>query len=355
MDFHASPGLITDFGSILGKQEEHAEAAERYAKAHLEISDQSDGLIAELLTAHDQLQTQITTVLAQLTAVCTTNTKAMAATAQYYRVTDEAQARRFENGLPGTGELPVPSFTGPIILRETMAPQGRLTPPVAPEEPLDPMAVIDALNNLTSPGWYASEILNVLIGVNPAEQVSKWIAGDWEAYAKSGGAFNSLGFFCSDVGVNIMANHRLLFHGWTGKAANGSYDYFKRLSTSLEQHKDAFVRLRGEYDKISAGVREFAKVACDLVQDIFDKVFWIVVELVAGGVMAETVIAPAVLWAVAAWQCMQIVKTWSKIGDLFQALSNIVRTAKGEILLVMSDSGFKAHPLPGCYGHPALI
>ncbi len=61
------------------------------------------------------------------------------------------------------------------------------------------------------------------------------------------------------------------------------------------------------------------------------------------------------LWAVAAWQCMQVVNAWSKIGELFQALSYIVRTAKGEILMVMSDSGFKAHPLPGSYGHPALV
>lgn len=83
--------------------------------------------------------------------------------------------------------------------------------------------------------------------------------------------------------------------------------------------------------------------------------FWIAAEAVAGGVMAETVVAPAVLWAVAAWQCMQVVKTWSKIGEQFQVLSNIVRIAKGEILMVMSDNGFKAHPLPGSYGHPALV
>ncbi|MEU0882025.1 hypothetical protein ABZ345_25710 [Lentzea sp. NPDC005914] len=355
MDFHASPAVIEDFSEILGKQEEHTEAAERYAKAHLEISDQSDGIIAELLTTHDQLQAQINEVLAQLKAVCVTNTKAMAATARYYRNTDETVARQFENKLPETQHPPVTPFVGPFVLRETMVPEGRLTPPQSAPEPLDPMAVIDALNNLTSPGWYAANVLEVLIGVNPADEVSKWIAGDWEAFSKCCGAFNSLGFFCSDIGVNIMDNHRLLLNAWSGKAADGSYDYFNRLATSLEQHKDAFVKLKGEYEKVAAGVREFAKVAGDLVQDIFDKVFWIVAEAVAGGVMAESVVAPAVLWAVAAWQCMQVVKTWGRIGELFQALSYIVRTAKGEILMVMSDSGFKAHPLPGSYGHPALI
>lgn len=354
MDFHASPAVIADFAVILGKQEQHSEAAQRYAKAHLEISDQSDGVIAELLTTHDQLQAQINEVLAQLTAVCETNTKAMAATARYYRITDEAEARRFENTLPGTVSPPVTPFVGPFVLRETMVPEGRLTPPQAPPEPLDPMAVVDALNNLVSPGYYVANILDVLIGVNPADEVSKWIAGDWEAFAKCCGAFNSLGFFCSDVGVNVMDNHRLLLNAWGGKAADGSYAYFQRLATSLEEHKDAFVKLKGEYEKVAAGVREFAKVAGDLVQDIFDKVFWIAAEAAAGGIMAETVVAPAVLWAVAAWQCMQVVNTWSKIGELFQALSYIVRTAKGEILMVMSDSGFKAHPLPGSYGHPAL-
>lgn len=355
MDFHASPAIIEDFSEVLGKQEEHAEAAERYAKAHLEISDQSDGIIAELLTTHDQLQTQINTVLAQLQAVCETNTKAMAETARYYRRTDEAEARRFENKLPAPPNPPVTPFVGPFVLRETMVPEGRLTAPEPLPEPLDPMAVVDALNNLTSPGYYVANILDVLIGVNPADEVSKWIAGDWQAFSKCCGAFNSLGFFCSDVGGNIMDNHRLLLNAWSGKAANGSYDYFSRLATSLEHHKDAFVRLRGEYEKVAEGVREFAKVAGDLVQDIFDKVFWIAAEAIAGGIMVESVVAPAVLWAVAAWQCMQVVKTWSKIGELFQALSHLVRTAKAQILLVLSDNGFKAHPLPGSYGHPALV
>ncbi|MEV6239803.1 hypothetical protein [Lentzea sp. NPDC051838] len=354
MDFHASPAVIADFAVVLGKQEEHSESAERYAKAHLEITDQQDGIIAEFLTEHDALQQQIGEALAQLTAVCKTNAIEMAKTAKYYRTTDEATARSFENKLPDVPHPSVQPFVGPFVLRETMFPEGRLTPPQPAEEPLDPMAVVDALNNLVSPGYWVANVLDVLIGVNPAEWVSKQIAGDWEAFSKCCGGFNSLGFFCSDVGRNVMDNHRLLLNAWSGKAADGSYAYFQRLQTSLEQHKDAFVKLKEEYEKVAAGVREFAKVAGDLVQDIFDKVFWITVEAIAGGVMAESVVAPAVLWSVAAWQCMKVIETWSKIGELFQVMSQIVRTAKAEILLVMSDNGFKAHPLPGSYGHPAL-
>jgi uncharacterized protein YukE len=355
LGFQASPGLIRQFGGILDKQEKHSEIASTYVNDNLGISDRDDGLIAEFLTSHDALQSQVKTAIQQLTAVCKEDALSLREAAKYYETTDQAEAERFDNAYPGKDAPTVPTFVGPFILQETMVPEGRLSPPKEPDEFQDPMSVVNAISNFFSPGYWTQEILDVLIHVRPADQVSEWIAGDWTAFAKCGSAFNSLGFFCSDIGVNVRDNHQLLLRAWSGKAANASLEYFQRLSGSLEEHKQAFEKLRDNYHKVALAVWEFSEVAGALVQTIYDEVFWIVAELVAGGVMAETVIAPAILWSVAAWQCIQVAKAWGKIGELFDTVQNITKIAHAEILMVMSDQGgFKAHPLPGSYQHPAV-
>jgi uncharacterized protein YukE len=355
LGFHASPDLIRQLGGILDQQEQHSEVASSYANDNLGISDNADGLIAEFLTAHETVQSQIKTALQQLTAVCKEDALSLKEAAKYYETTEEAEAQRVDNAYPGKDAPTVPKFIGPFILRETMVPEGRLSQPKEPDEFQDPMTVVNTLSSFFSPGYWTQEVLDVLLHVRPADEVSTWIAGDWTAFAKCGSAFNSLGFFCSDIGVNIRDNHQLLLRAWSGKAANASFEYFQRLSASLEEHKKAFEKLRDNYHNVALAVWEFSKVAGDLVQIIYDEVFWIVAELVAGGIMAETVIAPAILWSVAAWQCVQIVRAWGKVGDLFDAVKLITRTAHAEILAVMSDQGgFKAHPLPGSYQHPAV-
>jgi uncharacterized protein YukE len=353
--FHASPETIRRFAVILGKQEDHTDEAREYAKAHLTIAHSDEGWITQLLDKHEQVRTRVLTAVEQLKAVCDTNAAAMRETAEYYRDTDEAEVERFDRTLPGSDGRPVPPLTGPFVLTETMSPRGRLTPPPTPDEFADPMGVVNALSNALSPGYWIAEVLDVLIGCNPAEELATRLAGDWEAVAKCGGAFNSLGFFGSDIGVNITHNHRLLLNAWSGKAANGSYDYFTRLAASLEEHKKAFESLRDSYEQVAIGVWRLAKVAGDLVQSIFDHAFWIVVEAAAGGVLSETVAGPAVLWSIAALQCLYIVRTWDRVLTLFDTVQNLVGTARAQVDIVLgAQGGFTAHPLPGSYRHPAV-
>jgi uncharacterized protein YukE len=355
LGFQASPGLIRQFGGILHEQKKHSEVASTYANGNLGISDSEDGLIADFLTAHENVQSQIKTALLQLTAVCKEDALSLNKAADYYATAEEGAAQRFDNALSGKDAPTVPPFIGPFILGETMAPEGRLSEPKPPDEFLDPMAVVNAISNFLSPGWWTQEVLDVIIHARPADEVSNWIAGDWTAFAKCGSAFNSLGFFCSDIGVNVRDNHQLLLRGWNGKAANASLEYFQRLSASLEEHKKAFESLRDNYHKVAYAVWEFSKVAGDLIQMIYDTVFWIVAEILAGAAMAESVVVPVVAWGVATWQCIQVAKAWGKIGVLFDTVKLITRTAHAEILAVTSDDGgFKAHPLPGSYGHPAV-
>lgn len=352
--FHASPAVIDRFAKLLDKQEAHTDAAREYAKTHLAIAHSDQGWITQLLDKHEQVRSRVQTSLDQLKAVCDANTKAMLETATYYRNTDEAAAARVDRAYPGSEARPVPPFVGPFVLAEVMAPQGRLTAPPVPQEFADPMGVVNAMSNLISPGYWIGNVLDVLIGCNPAEELAIRLAGDWQAVAKCASALNSLGFFGSDIGVNVVHNHRLLLNAWSGKAANGSYDYFTRLAGTLEEHKKAFEGLRTSYEQIAHGVWRQAKVAGDLVQSIFDAAFWIVVEAAAGGVLAKTVVAPAVLWSIAALQCLHIVRTWGRVLKLFEVVQATVGTGVAQIEILLGEQGgFTAHPLPGPYRHPA--
>lgn len=352
MDFNAPTELIASFAGILSKQEDHVEAAKTYAKSNLNIAHSDDGWITQLLDKHEQVRKRVLEELDKSTSVCNTNALEMQAAADYYKATDATVAERFERTLPGSGERRFPPFVGPFALQETRAPRGRLSTPGTPDEFIDPMQVVNSLSDLISPGYWVGEVLNVLIGCNPAEEVSRRLAGDWQAVAKCASAFNSLGFFDSDIGVNIAHNHRLLMNLWTGKAANASYEYFTRLSTVLEQHKSAFEQLRTAYERMAMGVWQFAKLAKDMVHTIFDHAFWIAVEVAASAILARTGVGSVAMWSVAALQCLSIVRTWGQLLKMFDSVQNVIGIAVAEIQIVMgSQTGFSAHPLPGIYKH----
>ena len=98
---------------------------------------------------------------------------------------------------------------------------------------------------------------------------------------------------------------------------------------------------------------EFSETINDVIQDIFDSIFWGVIELVAGGVLSETVVGPAVLWSLAALECKNVVDGWKQMTNLLMNVQNTIRLIHGGVLdIIGSDGSFEAHPLPAGYDHP---
>ncbi|KAA9163638.1 hypothetical protein FPZ12_009035 [Amycolatopsis acidicola] len=116
-----------------------------------------------------------------------------------------------------------------------------------------------------------------------------------------------------------------------GSAADQAFQYFSSVATIVRGYADGLASLRDKYLEAAKGAWEFAEAANDLVQQIFDQVFWAALEAGAGAALSETVIAPAVLWSLAALQCSAIVRDWDSITKLLMQIQNAVRAVHGEL------------------------
>ncbi|WP_236793683.1 hypothetical protein [Amycolatopsis sp. GM8] len=80
---------------------------------------------------------------------------------------------------------------------------------------------------------------------------------------------------------------------WQGHAAAAAEGYFKNLAATLDSYRQGLEQLRDEYARTAKGVADAAKAAADAISDMMDNVFWAAVAAAAGGVLAATVVGPA--------------------------------------------------------------
>lgn len=107
------------------------------------------------------------------------------------------------------------------------------------------------------------------------------MAGDWEQFAKASDALNSLSFFCADLAQDLQANITALLTSWTEMPADEAYQYFDGLSETTKGYASGLAALRDKYREAAQGVGEFSETINDVIQDIFDSIFWGAVELAA--------------------------------------------------------------------------
>jgi uncharacterized protein YukE len=162
-----------------------------------------------------------------------------------------------------------------------------------------------------------------------------------------------LAFFCADLAQDLKTNITTLLTSWTGNAANEAFQYFSGLADTVNGYAAGLGALRDKYREAAQGVWEFSETINDVIQDIFDSIFWGAIDLAAGGVLAETVVGPAVLWSLAALECKNVVEGWKQMTNLLTNIQNTFRLIHGGVLDVIGSGGsFEAHPLPAGYDHP---
>jgi hypothetical protein len=356
MGFAVNTFQLNSYAGLVRNHHEDAVPAAGYAERNLTAGPSAgEGVINLLTSSHEQVRSDVVAAMRRLAEVLGSCASALDASVKMYDSTDRGSAEQLDSTYPNPGDPPkLPPLPGGIDQGGTMSvvwqarfPAGRLAEPGKPEDFQNPIQILNDLTNLLSPGWWIAQILKETIGVNPVEELAKVVTGDWEAIAKCASTFNSLSFFCEDVAYDLRINLGALLETWHGNAANGAFQYFGALGTTIDGHQQALGGLRDRYLEAAKGVWEMAETAGDLIQGIFDWAFWAAVEVAAGGVLVETGVGPAVLWSLAALQCAAIVRDWKAVTDLIMKAQNLVRGIHGEILnLIGSNGAFKAHPVP---------
>lgn len=358
-------GFIVDtfqlglFAGIVKDSARDASTAQHFAEQNLQIGEQP-GLLAQFVGSHEQAKGEIVGALANVATALDAGGAALDRAVRMYTSTDRQTAERLDSTYPDPGGPPqLPPLPGigtpndPIAIMHGTFPATRLTPPKEPEEFQNPIKIVNDLGNMISPGYWTEQVLDATIHVNPVDELSQWMVGDWEQFAKAADTLNSLSWFCTDLSQDISANANAVLTHWRGAAADQAFQYFTSFATTIKGYADGLAALRDKYIEAAKGVWEFAESVKDIIQQIFDNVFWAAVAAAAGTVLSETVIGPAVLWSLAALQCAAIVRDWESITKLLMQIQNTVRMIHGGILTLVGDRGmFSSHPLPAAYHHP---
>ncbi|WP_155540826.1 hypothetical protein [Amycolatopsis camponoti] len=360
MGFMVDTFQIGSYGGIVRNHHDDTKVAEGFAETNLQIGAQP-GLIAELVGSHEQAKGQIVKALTALASVCEASSAELDRARQMYDRVDAGSAERLDQTYPDPGRPPqmpsvpgLPADTSTQVVRQTAFPAERLKPPQAADFS-NPIQLVNDLGNLISAGYWAQQFLDATIQVNPVEEFSNWVAGDWEQFAKASDALNSLSFFAADLAQDLKTNITVLLTSWTGNAANEAFQYFSGLTDTVNGYAEGLGALRDKYREAAQGVWEFSETINDVIQDIFDSIFWGAIELAAGGVLAETVVGPAVLWSLAALECKNVVDGWKQMTNLLMNVQNTVRLIHGGVLDIIGSGGnFEAHPLPAGYDHPGV-
>src|SRR5262249_18070783 len=190
-----------------------------------------------------QAKHDIVAALQNLESVCTASGENLDHAGQMYDKVDKDTADRLDRTYPDPGgpaklpELPgMPSPSERQAVMQTAFPTGRLTEPKKPDGFHNPIQIINDLGNMISPGFWALKFLEATMQVNPVQEFSNWIAGDWEQFGKAADALNSLSWFCSDVSQDLLINMSALSTQWTGNASNEAFQYFNTLGKLINEH-----------------------------------------------------------------------------------------------------------------------
>lgn len=137
----------------------------------------------------------------------------------YYRNTDHDAAAGIDATFPGycatrpgsvetewAGSGNAPTF------HDSMDPSGRLTAP--PEVKYDhPLAFMDYM----SVSHWALEGFNKVFGFNPLNEITAFIAGDWQAVAAAGIAFGNAADAVDDIAYNVQGGAIALRDSWQAR------------------------------------------------------------------------------------------------------------------------------------------
>ncbi|WP_026423808.1 hypothetical protein [Actinokineospora inagensis] len=360
MSFTVDPVQIGLYAGIIGNHHADAVAAAEFAERNLHIGAQP-GLLRRLTGVHDHVRAEIVAVLGELADVCAGSRSELDRTWREYDRVDHAEAEHLDQTYPDPGPPPtvpalpgIPTGTEPLGVRQYRVPTGRLGTPEPPAEFPNPFDVVNDLGDLVSVTNWAQEILDATIHVDPVAEITRWFAGDWEQFARTAAALNSLSWFCADLASDQRVNiAELTDHWWRGHAANSAFGYFTALADHIDTYATDLAALRDRYTDTAHGAYETAEALRNILQNIADSVFWAALSAAAGTLLTETVVGPAALWSLAALECRTIVASWQEATRLLTLLETTAQSLHGALLqFTNSPRPLPSHPFPPAYDHP---
>ena len=185
------------------------------------------------------------------------------------------------------------------------------------------------------------DLTNWIIGIDPREYVTRWIAGDIDKASMQASAWQHVSDCLDGVDKNLARGQGAIGATWQGAAATSSAAYMEQWLASLSEQSKSTA-------KISSHLRDMIRSAVDLAQNVVDIIRMII--SICSAALSSSYIP---LWG--QWKAVQTIKeAWELFKTArkaIQAFWQIITTIKN--LLVSLAHAITADSLPAAPAIPA--
>ncbi|MCK1794504.1 hypothetical protein MTQ01_00360 [Streptomyces sp. XM4193] len=388
MSFKVNAADIKAYGEMIGRAKDDMSAGANHVRKedneHNKISGGSQ-LWKGILTQHKSICSRVETALNQYERVLASSAQELRKSADYYRRTDEEEARKVDSTYPGgLSKVPSPSpgantqgFNDRESARDALnkveghfedryeavvgARSDSLSQNLANGRALG--ALRDGVGfvlDLTSPSTLLNEGLKLAFDFDVLDEFAQMIAGDWGKFADVEATWERIGNLCVAVAKNIESGNETLSTSWQGKAAASGWHYFNGLTQQLNEFADAFDRLIANYEALATDIAAFVNSLKLAITLILDKAIEVALKAAVAGAAASTGVGLVLTGASAASIALDIVQMLGRYTEVvlgLSALFAVLNTIEGSSTsdLEKELSKITNFPTPGnSYDHRAV-
>jgi hypothetical protein len=206
-----------------------------------------------------------------------------------------------------------------------------LVAPGEQEEPHDPVTVFEEAVDFIDPGAWVYKSLTELCGLNPIEEVLKFVGGDWRAFARTAHVYESLGRTFESIGWNLKFGNGNIDGYWSGHAADDAWTYIDTIAEQAIQHKAPLEEIARNCRRATDAAYAVARTAGPIGATILDEVMVAGIAAAAGTVSAETGVGAAIGYGVAAVTAIKILEDADRMFKLMAEADVLIRGAQSAI------------------------
>ncbi|GLW33798.1 hypothetical protein Areg01_67360 [Actinoplanes regularis] len=188
---------------------------------------------------------------------------------------------------------------------------------------------INPLADLISPSAWIRQLCVALIDVDPFEQWSKDLSGNWQAYVYSGNAMLHAGSAAHAIALNLTAGAKDVAQSWRGNAADVFQEFELNLGTrinDLEEICRLYYRIHMDTAEV---VKKLTDVLAGHMTDFYDVLLMASGCMAAGTALIETVFGAVAGYAAASYYAWM---AW----DIYRIISDLFGKAEDDIKLISS-------------------
>jgi hypothetical protein len=215
-----------------------------------------------------------------------------------------------------------------------LRPAELLTPPSDEAGIPDVVDAILGAPDLVSPAYWAAELIEATLGVDPFAYAAAFLAGDWKGLERSASALRNLAAFDDAVAAG----------------------YFGGLATAVSAGTPALKTLAQELHAVAAGVWNVAEAVKSLLQMIADSAVTAAISSAAGTALIETGAGAVAGYTLAAFCLWQLTSDWAEVLEILGRVTTAARALVGLLATTLTRLAPAGDfPLPtSAYDHPGV-